>query len=104
LKFIEGLRLKIDQSSFEKTNFMWKQNLSSNCRSLLTQKRHHYGSGSLYRKVILPNFFDRTPFDRTPFDRMPFDRKFISPKGHMTNFFLQKMVSMPNQPSTKNVI
>jgi hypothetical protein len=67
-------------------------------------------SGSLYRKVILPNFFDRTlfdrntiwpntvwpntiwpkghltetPFDRTLFDRMPFDRNTIWPNRRLT--------------------
>jgi hypothetical protein len=69
-------------------------------RSIVVLKLYQMknGSGSLYRKVILPIFFDRTPLNQnttwpnavwpntiwpkghlteTPFDRTPFDRKFI---------------------------
>jgi hypothetical protein len=43
----------------------WKKSFSKNPRwwlKLIFSFQHH-GSGSLYRKVILPIFFDRTPFD-----------------------------------------
>jgi hypothetical protein len=77
------------------------------------------GSGSLYRKIISPKFFDRNTIwpntvwpnaiwpkvhsTESPFNWTLFDRKFILPKGHMTHFF-QKMVIWPNLLSTKNVI
>jgi hypothetical protein len=59
-------------------------------------QKWYLGSGSLYRKIISPNFFDRkafwpkgflteTPFDRAPFDRMPSDRKFIWPNRRLTH-------------------
>jgi hypothetical protein len=56
------------------------------------------GSGSLYRKIISTNFFDRTSFDRkvgwpTPFDRTPFDWKIIWPKHHLTkSSFTEKVI------------
>jgi hypothetical protein len=59
------------------------------------------GSGSLYRKIISPNFFDRTTFDRTTFDRTTFDRKVswpnaiwpkaIWPKVHLTESPFNRM-------------
>jgi hypothetical protein len=78
-------------------------------RSWLCRVRIHVnrflGSGSLYRKVFLLNFFDRTPFDRNtiwpntvspntiwpkghlnekPFDRSPFDRIAVWPNRRLT--------------------
>jgi hypothetical protein len=51
-------------------------------QNLIEEFHPRNGSGSFYRKIILPIFFYRTlltekSVGRTPFGRTPFDRKII---------------------------
>jgi hypothetical protein len=52
--------------------------------------------------ILLKNHFIERHLTEKSVGQTPFDRKFISPKGHLTDFFLK--IRLTETFSTKNVI
>jgi hypothetical protein len=72
-------------------------------RKFLTERP--FDRNIIWPNTVWPNAISpKVHSIESPFNRTPFDRKFILPKGHMTDFFFEKMVIWPNLISKKNVI